>query len=214
MVNDAKNITSFRKIQRELLKMGVSIEIVERCASMEAIMSALESNRDLPIMVAGNNIICGDTTICLSKNNIKVLDNLNLKQLISLHNDGTLVMSTKDEDIYVDELGAVTEVRSEDELFNAKRIMLNDGMPYIQAGTSALTYHIDNGHPDFISSAIDPYYNYEEMSARYPRLGKWYTKRWGKDFNYETLCDQVREEVLEDEEYRRAMAQDYPDDVM
>ena len=68
MVNDADNILSFRKIQKELLKLGVSIEIVERCTSMEAILSALESNRDLPIMVAGNNIICGDVTVCISKN--------------------------------------------------------------------------------------------------------------------------------------------------
>ena len=208
MVNDADNILSFRKIQKELLKLGVSIEIVERCTSMEAILSALESNRDLPIMVAGNNIICGDVTVCISKNRVRVLDNLNLRQEIALQEDGTLVITGKEDELVVDKFGAVTEIRSEDEVFNAKRIMLDEGMPYVQAGVSALNYHIDNGNPEFISSAIDPYYNYEQNMARYPRLAKWYTARWGKDFDKATLDSQVLEEVLEDEEYRKSMADD------
>ena len=214
MVSNAKNITAFKRIQRELLRMGLNIEFVERCTSMEAILSALESNSDMPIQVAGNNIICGDVTVCISKNRVKVLDNLNLKQTMALEQDGTIVMSSKDEDVFVDAFGAVTEVRSQDDTFNAKRIMLDTGMPYVQAGVSALTYHIDDGNPEFISSAISTYYNHEQNMARYPRLGPWYMSRWGKDFNMANLEAQVLEEVLEDEEYRKQLAIDGYDEGM
>ena len=214
MVSNAQDINSFKRVQRELLRMGLNIEFVERCTSMEAILSALESNRDMPIMVAGNNIICGDVTVTIAKDRVKVLDNLNLKQVMSLQQDGTIVMSSKDEDVIVDAFGAVTEVRSADDTFNAKRIKLDTGMPYVQAGVTALTYHIDDGNPEFISSAISTYYNHEQNMARYPRLGPWYKSRWGKDFNKETLDAQVLEEVLEDEEYRNSLAADGYDEGM
>ena len=214
MVSNVKDINSFKRVQRELLRMGLNIEFVERCTTMEAILAALESNSDMPILVAGNNIICGDVTVSIAKNRVKVLDNLNLKQTMALEQDGTIVMSSKDEDIFVDAFGAVTEIRSQDETFNAKRIMLDTGMPYIQAGVTALNYHIDDGNPEFISSAISTYYNHEQNMARYPRLGPWYKSRWGKDFDKETLDNQVLEEVLDDEEYRRSLAADGYDEGM
>ena len=211
-LDNIEDINSFRLVQKELLKMGVSIEIVERCAPMEMLLSNL-TNAD--ISVKGDTVIAGDTTIKVVKGGVEIYNGEDNTTTIALNKkDNTVVISTKDDRRIVDEHGAIVSIESEDAIFNAKRIELDDGTPYVQSGTIAIDYHIDDGNPEFISSAISTYYNYERNMARYPRLKEWYISRWGKDFSIDTLRQDVEVEIEADREYRQSLDDDYTGEGM
>lgn len=215
MLQNLDTNNNFNKLKMALLKIGVSVEIVERCACMEHLVRVLQSSDNITVL-DNNTITVGDYLIMVGKDGSLDIAGEESITKMRLQKDGYMHITDENAATLVNKHGAVEHIKyagideEESNMFTAQRFML-DNTPYIQAGQSRLTYHIDDGNPTFISSAIRTAYDYNTLTNRYSRLNEWYTSRWGEKFNKKALEIEVDKEVEEERQYFEDMGYDNPD---